>query len=204
MIGSPCAGAFHAHVWPPIPPQCRPTPGWPTLAAPQLRSIGRWNMGGSRDVGSLRSTGPPKTEPLRRPYAQSLLTWRGARAASQRVESRCSMPTLTSRRCAPSPCATRAPIPDSGVRQLRGPSSSAGPIQWERPSGGLCASAAGAPPLPPHGRWRRPPFWRPRRFAAAPTARIRALSASSRPQLRPTGGSLRARRHLYARRRPRR
>ena len=37
----------------------------------------------------------------------------GARAALQRVESTCSMPTLTSRRCAPSLCATRAPIPDT-------------------------------------------------------------------------------------------
>ena len=45
-----------------------------------------------------------------------------------------------------------------------------------------------------------PPLQRPRRCATAARARIRAPSASSRSRLLPSRGSLRARRHLYARR----
>jgi hypothetical protein len=140
----------------------------------------------SSRVHPVVSCGPSNFDPVKTTVRAAPADQRSARAASQRVESTGSMPSLTSRRCAPSPCATCALIPDSAPSLLEAhparpvPSCGSGRVA-------VFASAAGAPPLPPTGRWRRPPFWRPTRCAAAPRPRTRALSAPSRLWLLTTG-----------------
>ena len=124
----------------------------------------------------------------------------GARRAQQRAGSTAATPSFTARRCAPVPRTIREPIPHSASPPRGCPCGSIAPTS----SGSFraeCLRRGQASPC------RIPNGWRLGAASAAsqgarppPAARTRAASASSRPRLLLSRGSLRAHRHLHARR----
>ena len=148
---------------------------------------------------SLVFLGPPKIDRIAT-FVRAAPAGRCVdRAASQRARRTATTPSLTSRRCAPSPCAMPAPSPRSAPPTGRRSSSSTVPMLWERPSGSLCVGG-GCAAAAAHRAVAAATFlaeWKvcrsPQALNSCPTSLIPPVAATH-------GCSLRAHRYLYERR----